>query len=115
MLDAVLVGADAAAPHPVGRVWITWGDQIAVHAATLARLAEVEDDSDVALPTVAREAPYIHVARDGGGRVARILQRREGDDMPPAGESDIGVFSLSARACFEHLPRPTRARPCPAR
>ena len=86
MLDAVLVG-----------------DQIAVHPSTLARLAEAEDDSDVALPTVAREAPYIHVAREGGGRVTRILQRREGDVMPSAGESDIGIFSLSTRACFEHL------------
>ena len=103
MLDAVLVGADAACAHAVDRVWITWGDQIAVHPATLARLAEAEDDSDVALPTVAREAPYIHVAREGGGRVTRILQRREGDVMPSAGESDIGIFSLSTRACFEHL------------
>jgi len=104
MLDAVLVGAAAVGADAVDRVWITWGDQIAVHPATLTRLAAAEDDSDVAFPTVARAAPYIHVARDHGGRVMRILQRREGDIMPPAGESDIGVFSLSARACFEQLP-----------
>jgi bifunctional UDP-N-acetylglucosamine pyrophosphorylase / glucosamine-1-phosphate N-acetyltransferase len=103
MLDAVLAGASAAGSH-AGRVWITWGDQIAVHAATLARLAAIEGESDVAFPTVIRDVPYIHVDRARDGRVVRIRQRREGDDMPPAGESDMGVFSLSARACFEHLP-----------
>jgi bifunctional N-acetylglucosamine-1-phosphate-uridyltransferase/glucosamine-1-phosphate-acetyltransferase GlmU-like protein len=104
MLDAVLIGARAAAAHSPSRVWITWGDQIGVHPQTLARLAEVERGSDVALPTVPRDAPYIHLARDASGRVTGILQRREGDEMPPAGESDMGLFSVSPRACFELLP-----------
>src|SRR4029453_6274315 len=69
-----------------------------------ARLAAMEDETDAAFPTVTREAPYIHVDRARDGRGVRIRQRREGDDMPPVGESDMGVFSLSARACFEHLP-----------
>src|SRR6476620_263926 len=38
MLGAVLIGL-AEAPRAVAwRVWITWGDQLAVHPATLARL-----------------------------------------------------------------------------
>jgi len=103
MLDAILIAAAAATNHPA-RVWVSWGDQVAVRRETLARLAEAEDGSDVALPTVEREDPYIHLDRAADGRVIRVLQRREGDVMPPVGESDIGVFSLSARACFEQLP-----------
>src|SRR4051812_31526638 len=104
MLDAVLIGARAAAPHSPSRLWITWGDQIGVHPQTLARLAEVEGGSDLAVPTVPREAPYIHLARNTAGQVSGILQRREGDEMPPTGESDMGLFSMSPRASFELLP-----------
>jgi len=126
MLDAILIGAAAAeslssdldrgrspvrserGPSPPtarpSRVWITWGDQVAVHPDTLARLASVEAGSDIALPTVERPDPYIHFARDPGGRVVDVLQKREGDLMPATGESDVGVFSLSASACFERLP-----------
>jgi bifunctional UDP-N-acetylglucosamine pyrophosphorylase/glucosamine-1-phosphate N-acetyltransferase len=103
MLDAILIGAGAAT-RDTTRVWVSWGDQVAVQRETLARLAEAEEGSDLALPTAEREHPYIHLDRDADGRVTRVLQRREGDVMPPVGESDIGVFSLSARACCEHLP-----------
>jgi len=34
-----------------------------------------------------------------------VLHRREGDDMPARGESDMGLFALSADACFGMLPR----------
>jgi bifunctional N-acetylglucosamine-1-phosphate-uridyltransferase/glucosamine-1-phosphate-acetyltransferase GlmU-like protein len=101
-------------PHTTrpSRVWITWGDQVAVHPDTLARLATVEPGSDIALPTVERPNPYIHLARDADGRVVEVLQKREGDRMPATGESDVGVFSLSAAACFERLPLYAReARP----
>jgi bifunctional N-acetylglucosamine-1-phosphate-uridyltransferase/glucosamine-1-phosphate-acetyltransferase GlmU-like protein len=126
MLDAILIGAAAAGrqyseagraqppvrsdagrfPQTMGppRVWITWGDQVAVHPDTLARLARIEPGTDIALPTVERADPYIHLARDPDGRVIGVLQKREGDRMPAIGESDVGVFSLSAFACFERLP-----------
>jgi len=104
MLDAVLIGLADAPSAVAWRVWITWGDQLAVHPATLARLAEVEGGTDLVLPTVTRDAPYIHLDRDAAGRVIGVRQRREGDEMPRSGESDMGVFSLSARAAAEHLP-----------
>jgi bifunctional UDP-N-acetylglucosamine pyrophosphorylase / glucosamine-1-phosphate N-acetyltransferase len=109
MLDAILIGARGAAAHRPSRVWITWGDQIAVHPDTLARLARVEEGSEAALPVVRREAPYIHFARDASARIHAVLQRRERDVMPPVGESDMGVFSLSAHACFDLLPLYARA------
>jgi bifunctional N-acetylglucosamine-1-phosphate-uridyltransferase/glucosamine-1-phosphate-acetyltransferase GlmU-like protein len=104
MLDAILVGVDEAAAGPTERVWITWGDQVGVQPTTLDRLAGIEANADLALPTVWRDAPYIHLSRDPAERIVRVLQRREGDAMPARGESDMGVFSLSSRAAREWLP-----------
>jgi len=104
MLDAILIGAAAGCSDDVSRVWITWADQVAVDPRTLTRLAGIEAGTDLALPTVWRTAPYIHFERDATGRITRVLQHREGDAMPARGESDIGVFSLASRACFEELP-----------
>ena len=97
MLDAVRIGIDAA-PLADARVWITWCDQVAVHPRTLGRLAQVEAGTALALPVVRQSPPYIHLERDASGRIVAVRQRREGDVMPPAGESDMGLFSLSAWA-----------------
>jgi bifunctional N-acetylglucosamine-1-phosphate-uridyltransferase/glucosamine-1-phosphate-acetyltransferase GlmU-like protein len=104
MLDAILIGTAALAGAGPGRVWVTWGDQVAVHPDTVRRLVATEPGTDLVLPVVSRTTPYIHFERDAGGRIVRVRQRREGDVMPPEGESDMGVFSLSARAAFEALP-----------
>ena len=106
MLDAILLAAPRAAGG-VG-VWVTWCDQVAVHPRTIARLAHViGGDRSVALamPTVRRPDPYIHFARDENGRITRVLHRREGDAMPPEGESDIGLFAMSGAVFEEDLPR----------
>jgi bifunctional UDP-N-acetylglucosamine pyrophosphorylase/glucosamine-1-phosphate N-acetyltransferase len=111
MLDAITIGMDAAGPGPAERVWITWGDQVGVQSATLDRLSAVEAHADLALPTVWREAPYIHLSRGPDGRIVSVLQRREGHAMPPRGESDMGVFSLSSRAARAWLPAYAREAP----
>jgi hypothetical protein len=54
----------------------------------------------LALPTVVRRLPYIHFDRDPAGRISRLRQRREGDDMPEEGESDMGLFAMT-RETFE--------------
>jgi hypothetical protein len=56
-----------------------------------------------------RDEPYIHFDRDRSGRIARVLQRREGDTMPARGESDMGLFALSRRAFVDLLPEYARA------
>jgi bifunctional UDP-N-acetylglucosamine pyrophosphorylase / glucosamine-1-phosphate N-acetyltransferase len=104
MLDAVSLGCATAAGWSPDRIWITWCDQIAVHPDTVARLAEREDDSSVALPIVTRDAPYIHFDRDAAGRIVAVRQRREGQEMPARGDSDMGLFSLSFRAATVDLP-----------
>ncbi|MEO5894714.1 MAG: NTP transferase domain-containing protein [Vicinamibacterales bacterium] len=106
MLDAIL----AAAPDVPSRstaVWITWCDQVAVEPATLARLAaHMAADPSVALvlPTVQRSNPYIHLQRDATNTITGVLHRREGNEMPEEGESDMGVFGVSGRAFRELLP-----------
>ncbi len=101
MLDAILIGIPMVEALGASRVWITWCDQLAIRSETLARLAAIErthPDAAVVLPTAQRELPYIHFTRDPSGRITGVLQRREGDQMPAAGESDAGLFSLSPPA-----------------
>ena len=107
MLDAITIGVAAIPPDSADSVWITWCDQVGVHPLTVARLAQYADESPAApliMPTVRKADPYIHLERDGAGRISRVLHRREGDAMPHTGESDMGLFGLSGEACFQLLP-----------
>ena len=108
MLDAILLGSDAAKQRPLDRVWITWCDQVGVHpntVSTLAQLSHERANVPAIFPTTRQAPPYIHLERDSEGRIVKIRQRREGDTMPEVGESDMGLFSLSADAYFNLLPQ----------
>jgi bifunctional N-acetylglucosamine-1-phosphate-uridyltransferase/glucosamine-1-phosphate-acetyltransferase GlmU-like protein len=107
MLDAVMLARDAVRSTHAGRVWVTWCDQVAMHRDTVARLAAVSDAHGAAplvMPVAFRPQPYIHLQRDGEGTIVRVLQRREGDQMPSVGESDAGLFSFSRVAFLDELP-----------
>lgn len=106
MLDAILLGMPAVRAHAPSSVWVTWCDQVAVHPKTIARLAErtAEGAPALVMPTVSGPEPYIHLERDDAGRIVRVRHRREGDAMPASGESDMGLFALSAQAYAEWLP-----------
>jgi hypothetical protein len=106
MLDAILIARDRVAASDATHVWVTWCDQVAVHPETVRRLAALSSDRPSAamiLPTVARHAPYVHLERDAGGRIVRILHRREGDAMPDDGESEMGLFSLARSTYLDRL------------
>jgi hypothetical protein len=45
------------------------------------------------------------MVRDEEGRIIDLLHRREGDQLPDPGESDMGLFSLSGSAYLELLPQ----------
>ena len=97
MLDAIMAAAPAIAHYRPDNVWITWADQVGVLPETVRRLeaAEAGDPAPaLVLPTVARPDPYIHFPRDAAGRICGLRQRREGDDMPAEGESDMGLFAM---------------------
>ena len=107
MLDAILLGSAAARRVEPSSVWITWSDQIAVHPRTIERLADRTSSPShdaMVMPTVMQQRPYIHLQRDSTGRIVGVLHRREGDDMPDTGESDMGLFALSAPTYFDRLP-----------
>ena len=108
MLDAILLASVAAAHKPADRVWITWCDQIGVHpdtVETLGRLSLDGSNAPLVFPTSTQSSPYIHLDRNADGLITGIRQRREGDEMPPVGESDMGLFSLSPDAYFNLLPQ----------
>ena len=108
MLDAILLGAEAARQGKPDRVWITWCDQVGISEATVRTLAHLESASapgDVIMPVAQQFFPYIHFDRAVDGQLTGVRQRREGDDMPSTGTSDAGLFSLSANALGQWLPQ----------
>jgi bifunctional N-acetylglucosamine-1-phosphate-uridyltransferase/glucosamine-1-phosphate-acetyltransferase GlmU-like protein len=92
MGDAVEIGAaQAATQHTV----VLWGDQVALRRASVEAVLRLHQGTlspDLTVPTVLRPSQYIHFERDGTGRIAKLLQAREGDAMPERGESDTGLF-----------------------
>ncbi len=108
MLDAILLATPVIKRVTPSSVWVTWCDQVAVHPRTIARLQSLTSDlglEELVFPTVTGPNPYIHFERDAAGRIVRVLHRREGDEMPAEGESDMGLFAMSADAYLHSLPR----------
>jgi len=106
MLDAILAAQALVARHEPRRVAVTWCDQIAVErttAALLASLALGTESPALVFPTFMRREPYIHFERDARGRITRVRQRREGDEMPERGETDLGLFDMSLPVYLEYL------------
>ena len=107
MLDAILLGTAAAKRMNPSSVWITWCDQVAVDPRTIDRLGQrtsAPSHDAMVMPTVLQQRPYIHLERDSTGRIIGVLHRREGDTMPEVGESDMGLFALSAATYLDRLP-----------
>ena len=104
MGDAVLRAAPAV---ETANVLVVWGDQVTLRGRTLDRLRDPArrpgPDPTLTLATVLRRDPYIHVARDDRGRIARVYQRRDGTIPVAVGENDCGVFAFAARPLFARL------------
>jgi bifunctional UDP-N-acetylglucosamine pyrophosphorylase / glucosamine-1-phosphate N-acetyltransferase len=112
MLDAIMLAEPSVRAAGPDEVWITWCDQVAIHPATIRRLVALTSahpDAALVMPTVTRNTPYIHLRRDSTNRIVEILHRREGDAMPAAGESDMGLFALPRASFTELLPRYAKA------
>jgi bifunctional N-acetylglucosamine-1-phosphate-uridyltransferase/glucosamine-1-phosphate-acetyltransferase GlmU-like protein len=106
MLDAILAAGPAVAGERPDAIWIVWCDQVGLLPSTMARLAaagEARPTPALVLPTVWRNDPYIHFERDLSGRIIAVRQRREGDDMPPRGESDMGLFGMTRQVFDREL------------
>ena len=85
---------------------IVWGDQVALRPETIESCMSLHWSSGAlaTVPTLWRAKPYIHFEREGAaGRLTRVLQAREGDDMPAEGESDTGLFLFRSTALRRYL------------
>jgi bifunctional N-acetylglucosamine-1-phosphate-uridyltransferase/glucosamine-1-phosphate-acetyltransferase GlmU-like protein len=92
MGDAVSLGLEHVSTEHVA---IVWGDQVALRRSSVEACLRVQEgplQPDLTCPTVMRADPYIHFERVQEGRITGLLQKREGDSMPPEGESDTGFF-----------------------
>ena len=112
MADAIRCGlARVETTHTL----IVWGDQVAVKPESLEFLMRLHQGTaypSATCPTLWRDHPYIHFERTESGRVSRILQAREGDQMPVRGESDSGVFLFRTEALRQSLPRLLDSHEC---
>lgn len=112
MADAIHCGL----PHVETRhTLIVWGDQVALRPDSLQFLMRLHQgiaQPAAVCPTLWRDRPYIHFEREESGRLARILQAREGDQMPLRGESDSGVFLFRTETLRQHLPRLLASAEC---
>ncbi len=107
MLDAILAPAASLDPETLSGVWVTWCDQVAMTKATVDAVdaaAQAQPEAAVAIATLRRKQPYIHIERDSEGAISHVRHAREGDTMPSEGESDMGLFRLSAAGYLHWLP-----------
>jgi hypothetical protein len=106
MLDAIVAAAPVVARMRPTRIAVTWCDQVVVSQTTVHHLrarARASDAAALVFPTVEVDRPYIHFDRDSTGRIVAVRHRREGDRMPPRGESDVGLFDLSLDTYLDDL------------
>ncbi len=98
MGDAVSIGLEYVRSKHVA---VVWGDQVALRPQSVAMTLALHQgplETGLTCPTVWRPQPYIHLERDDAGSVTGLRQAREGDTMPPEGESDTGFFCFRTEA-----------------
>ncbi|MFT5110869.1 MAG: bifunctional UDP-N-acetylglucosamine pyrophosphorylase/glucosamine-1-phosphate N-acetyltransferase [Parasphingorhabdus sp.] len=112
MLDAILLASDNVRTLDPTTIWISWCDQVAISqktASTLNQFTSELGEFGMALPTMTKSEPYIHLSRNTQGQITDILQRREGDAMPRVGENDCGLFAMTIATYLQQLPEFTRS------
>jgi bifunctional UDP-N-acetylglucosamine pyrophosphorylase / glucosamine-1-phosphate N-acetyltransferase len=95
MGDAIFRGYDCWSRATT--VVVVWGDQVHVSGSTIQSSLDLHAGAQrrVVIPLVSLAEPYVEYRFDHGGRLARILQSREGDRCEPLGLGDVGTFLLS--------------------
>ncbi len=94
MGDAIFRGFDVWSHFDA--VLIVWGDQVFVSSDTLSRAiaALAPAPRHAVLPVTRLAEPYVEYVFEDG-RLARVLQTREGDRCAPGGFGDVGTFLLN--------------------
>lgn len=92
---------------------VIWGDQVTVSPETIRTVQKLHQsvkDARLTLPLVERPNPYVHYASGEEGRLVRVLERREGAEMPTLGESDCGVFAFDTQRLQEVFQKQSEQR-----
>ena len=110
MADAILAAeATVCSADAPATAVILWGDQIGVRRETVARALAVHARHPlrpaVTVPLARVDAPYVHYEFDAHSRLIAVRQRREGDQLPDAGQADCGCFVVSPARVFPVLRR----------
>lgn len=103
MGDAILRGLEFVETEFAVAIW---GDQVGIRRETVTATMYVHEQRPNAVftcPTIFKKNPYIHFQRDKRGKIAKILQAREGDTMPIRGECDCGFFIFEAGLMCKRL------------
>ncbi len=83
---------------------IIWGDQVAISPETLRAVMQIQQfstNAKLTLPLVRRENPYVHYVVDDQQQFMRVLEKREGAQMPSLGNSDCGLFAFATKKLQE--------------
>jgi len=103
---------ELALPHVrTEHMTVVWGDQVTLQRDSVETCQQLHAgplQPDLTCPTVLRDQPYIHFERNPEGYISSVRQAREGDSMPPQGESDTGFFCFRTASLKEMLPRVRR-------
>ena len=75
---------------------VVWADQVGVTSETMGRVAEAlnADRAGLVLPLVEVEAPYVWYTVSANG--VEVRRRRDGDESPDRGKTDVGTFGFRA-------------------
>lgn len=101
MGDAIFGARDAFTAYD--DVLIVWGDQAGLAEGTVRRTLAAHRAGAgprLTIPLVTLSAPYVAYQVEDG-RLARVLESREGDDCGARGLSDVGVFCASTQGLAE--------------
>ena len=99
MLPAILCARSVVETHQPEQIWITWCDQIAhQRSKRFGRLAAEIDRASRCRPWSSQPCDSSRrISISLGireGRIVDVLQRREGDDMPPSAKATPGCLRL---------------------
>jgi bifunctional UDP-N-acetylglucosamine pyrophosphorylase/glucosamine-1-phosphate N-acetyltransferase len=102
MGDAVFSASSQIVKHE--NLLVVWGDQASISQETinLTKMSHAVSRAYFTVPLVDIENPYVHYEITHGNELNRVLQSREGDQLPKKGRSDVGVFALKTRNLEKH-------------
>jgi bifunctional UDP-N-acetylglucosamine pyrophosphorylase/glucosamine-1-phosphate N-acetyltransferase len=81
-------------------ILVVWGDQVNLSEHTLHETVDVHgkrNGRQCTMPVVELSKPYVQYDFDDDGKLRRIRQTREGDEVDERGWSDVGTFCLSVK------------------